>query len=81
MTEGAPADRDRLRTALADLEVPPDTAEIVALLERSGSRVYAESLAEQYHAVTRDLLADAPLSAWGGEALGALAAFTARRTV
>jgi len=81
MTEGAPADRDRLRTALADLEVPPDTAEIVALLERSGSRAYAESLAEEYHAQTRDLLSEAPLSAWGAEALGALAAFTARRTV
>ena len=81
MTQGAPADRDRLRAALADLDVPPDTAEIVALLERSGSRAYAESLAEEYHAQTRALLSDVPLSAWGGEALGALAAFTARRTV
>ena len=81
MTEGAPADRARLRSALADPDVPPDTAEIVALLERSGSHTYTESLAERYHILTRERLADVPLSDWGGEALAALAAFTARRTV
>ena len=80
MTAGAPADRLRLRTALADSDTPPDTAEIVALLERSGSHAYAESLTQRYHDLTRERLAALPLSAWGGEALGALAAFTARRT-
>ena len=65
MTEGAPADRARLRSALADPDVPPDTAEIVALLERSGSHTYTESLAERYHVVTRERLADVPLSGLG----------------
>ena len=81
LTTAPAADRQLLRAAFADQEAALDTAEIVALLERAGSREFAESLALRYHALARECLAEVPFSAWGSETLEAVVAFAALRSV
>lgn len=81
LTTARAGDRARLQAVFADPNTAPDVTEVVALLERAGSREYAEALAGEYLRKTHQRLAGLPLSAWGSKELAAVTDFVAGRSV
>ncbi len=79
LQSAAPSDRAALAGAFADPSREPDVAATVRVLERSGSRVFAESEAARLRTESQSMLEQLPLSAWGLRAIEEVAAYVTGR--
>ena len=72
-------DRARLRSMFADERAPPDAETTTAILERAGSRSFADTRIRRHARRAREALEHLPVNDWGRRNLEAVATYIARR--
>ncbi len=79
LTRANDDERARLREMLADTRRPPDVAAVTEVLDRAGSRDFAEAEADRFASAAERHLAELDVSVWGRAALREMAGFITGR--